>query len=474
MDRPDNSYSKIIYIILSIIIFSALSFGAVEIWSSSIAGIFILTLFVIWIIISCRKDSEFADCNIRKISFDDVKIIAAICALPLYAFIQILPLPEQILKIISPKAYELYTFYSLTKSSFIPISLNPYRTISNIQQILYSIAVFIPVYFLARDRLSIERSIKILSVFGFILAFFALIQMATWNGKIYWLREVTSGSPFGPFVNRNHYAGFIDMLIPATLGIAFIRKSKEKQILFGFFAVIMTVSVFMSLSRAGIISFIISITVFSAFIVNEKFRHNKKIALLIFIMVLSSYLIYLGVDPVIERFYRTDLTTEERFTIWTDTCKGAKEFILTGSGLGTFVNVFPVYSSKPSTVIYDHAHNDYVEFLFEAGIAGIILLAIFLYFYIIHCLKGIWRGELGIIRISLVSSVMTIIVHSIFDFNLHITSNLLLLAFIMAILAASSKIEPHDIECHALSVNQNKNEENFVNYANYENSKELI
>jgi len=44
----------------------------------------------------------------------------------------------------------------------------------------------------------------------------------------------------------------------------------------------------------------------------------------------------------------------------------------------------------------------------------------------------------------------------------------------MAILAASSKIEPHDIECHALSVNQNKNEENFVNYANYENSKELI
>jgi len=58
--------------------------------------------------------------------------------------------------------------------------------------------------------------------------------------------------------------------------------------------------------------------------------------------------------------------------------------------------------------------------------------------------------------------------------NLFIYTSGLGFIFIKAILAASSKIEPHDIECHALSVNQNKNEENFVNYANYENSKELI
>ncbi len=439
MDRSDIFNSKVIHIILLVIIFSTLTFGAVEVWSSSIIGIFLLTLFVIWLIVLCK--TEIANVySIKEIDSNNIKLIVSLCAIPIYAFIQILPMPVQILKIISPKAYELYTFYSVTERNFLPISLHPYRTLSNMIQIVYGVTVFMPFYFLVRNRLSIERTIKIFSLFGFILAFFALIQMATWNGKIYWVREVTSGTPFGPFVNRNHYAGFIDMLILPTIGIAFTRQRKEKQVLFGFFAVIMVVSVFMSLSRAGIISFIISFAVFSLFIIYKKFRYNKKVAIAIFLSVIVSYLIYLGVDPVIERFYHTDLTREERFTLWADTYKGFKDFILTGSGLGTFLNVFPLYSSKPSTIIYDHAHNDYIEFLIEAGIIGVILIFTFSYYYIKHAIKGIWKGDLGIIRISLVSSIISILIHSIFDFNLHITSNILLLSYTMAIFLASSEI----------------------------------
>lgn len=448
MDRPSISNSKIIYAILGTIIFSVLSFATVEVWSSSIIGISLLTIFLIWIIALCKKENGAIIHNTETWNSTDIKIIASLFAIPLYALIQILPIPAQILKIISYKTYELYTFYSLTERRLMTISLHPYKTLSDMMQIIYGITVFVPFYFLARNKLTMERVLRILGIFGFVLAFFALIQMATWNGKIYWIREVTSGTPFGPFVNRNHYAGFINMLILTTIGLAFTRKRKEKQILFGFFAVIMAVSVFMSLSRAGIISLIISITIFSVFIAYDKFRHNKKMAIAVFIVVLITYLIYLGIDPVIERFYRTDLTREERFTIWADAFKGAKDFILTGSGFGTFVNVFPLYFSRPSTAIYDHAHNDYLEFLIETGILGVILLILFLYFYIKNVIKGVWKGELGIIRISLIAAIISMLIHSIFDFNLHITSNLLLLSLISALLAASSNSSYIDNNAH--------------------------
>lgn len=88
---------------------------------------------------------------------------------------------------------------------------------------------------------------RILVYFGFGLAIFAIIQKATWNGKLYWFRELSlGGEPFGPFVNRNHYAGFINMLIPLSLGLAVMRRSRGKQTLFGFFGIIMAVSLFIS------------------------------------------------------------------------------------------------------------------------------------------------------------------------------------------------------------------------------------
>ncbi|NOT58997.1 MAG: hypothetical protein HOP19_02105, partial [Acidobacteria bacterium] len=66
---------------------------------------------------------------------------------------------------------------------------------------------------------------QVLIAFGFALALFGLLQHFTWNGKFYWLREplVPPVSPFGPFVNRNHFAGYVEMLLPLPLALVWMK-----------------------------------------------------------------------------------------------------------------------------------------------------------------------------------------------------------------------------------------------------------
>jgi O-antigen ligase len=434
MDRRNQPRSKIAIIALAILIFSILCFGSVEVWSSAAVEVSVFTLVLIWLV----RDKRALSLHTSK---EERYMLAALMGFLVYIFIQMLPLPSIILKYLSPKSFELYSFYTVDKNPAMSFSLYPYRTEVELLRVLTYCLFFILLSFNIKEMPTLERMLKILSYFGFGLAIFAIIQKATWNGKLYWFRELSQGgSPFGPFVNRNHYAGLIGMLIPLSLGLAFTRKNRERQFLFGFFGLIMAVSLFLSLSRGGIISFFTGITVFALFLSWDRFRAKKRWALAAFIFVLFLYLLYLGIDPVIDRFYKTDITKEERLTVWSATLSAFKDFYLTGTGMGTFINIFQLYSPASIRALYDHAHNDYLEFILEAGIIGTALLFLFLFFFILNTFRDKWDRHKGIIRISLLSSITTMLIHSIFDFNLHIPSNALMLSAIFGMAIASSRI----------------------------------
>jgi len=437
MDRRDNTDSKIIYIAAAILIFSVLAFGTVEIWSIALMEGSVFTLILVWLI-TFKKEPPIP---MRK---EERYMIFTLAILLIYIFIQMIPFPQAILRYLSPQSFDIYSFFTLDERLKMSVSINIYNTESEFLRMLAYSLFFLLLSFSIKDMAALQRMMKILIYFGFGLAIFAILQKATWDGKLYWVREITVGFPFGPFVNRNHYAGFIDMIIPLSLGLAFTEKDREKQILYGFFGLIMATSLFISLSRAGIISFFAGIAVFALFLSWDKFSRQKRwVVLLLFVFALFSYLFYLGIDPIIDRFYKTDLTREARFTVWSGTLNAFKDFYLTGSGLGTFINIFPLYAPKDMGIIYDHAHNDYLEFILEAGIVGTVLLLLFLFFFIRCIIRGKWLWETGIVRMSIVSSITTMVVHSIFDFNLHIPSNALMLSAIFGMAVASSRMGHH-------------------------------
>src|SRR5439155_14964927 len=106
-------------------------------------------------------------------------------------------------------------------------------------------------FFASRQRLFLLANF--LTVFGTVVAAFALIQYFTWNGRFYWLRP-TGFSVFGPFVNHNHFAGYMAMLMPVPLGLILRAVRGQARLVYGFAAALMGTATLVSNSRSGVIS----------------------------------------------------------------------------------------------------------------------------------------------------------------------------------------------------------------------------
>lgn len=408
--------------IITIAVISVLLFGLVELWSFSIVSIAI------------SLSSLYYAFN-RRLSINGSRVFLFSLFLLLFPFIQLIPLPFSLLKTIHPGISNLFEMPSGLNPSLHSVSIYPHATEMEMIRLVVSLMFFLMTAYGIDGKNGVRKIVKMLSIFGFFLSLFSIIQYASWNGKIYWFRELTQGgTPFGPYVNRNHFAGLMGMIVPMSLGLAFSEREKEKKILFIFLSVIMTLALFFSLSRGGIISFLGGISVF-AFVIIGKWRSTKRLLpLFIFLVIVLLYLLYLGIDPIVERFYKTDITAEERLTVWKASLPVIKDFLILGSGLGTFQYIFKSYKPEGLYGYWDHAHNDYIELLIETGIFGFMLVSVF----IIMVFKGLFRniGRDIYLKASLISSIVTMLIHSFFDFNLHIPSNAIFFSMVLGLAVA--------------------------------------
>ncbi|MEP7273085.1 MAG: hypothetical protein ABI882_16420, partial [Acidobacteriota bacterium] len=95
-----------------------------------------------------------------------------------------------------------------------------------------------------------------LTIFGFALSVFALIQGFTWNERFYWVRPIADlMAPYGPFPSHNNYAGYLELFVPVAVAMALTRALPNPARMFcAFAAAIMSLSIVFSLSRGGMIS----------------------------------------------------------------------------------------------------------------------------------------------------------------------------------------------------------------------------
>jgi len=248
------------------------------------------------------------------------------------------------------------------------------------------------------------------------------------------------GSPFGPFVNRNHFAGCIGMIIPFALTMTVIARDHAKKAMYMLFTVIMAVALIFSLSRGGIASFIAALLVYAFIILNENYSMKRLIPLFFFLVILASYLTFLGVAPVIERFETSGVTDEGRYLAWQGTLSAFADYPIFGSGLGTFGHIFKIYQPVTLAMYWDHAHNDYLELLLEFGIVGVIIASAFIFFIFKSIYKNNTFGHKLYRKAAFFASVSTIVFHSFIDFNLHILSNAILFSLILGLCVSSTRV----------------------------------
>lgn len=287
----------------------------------------------------------------------------------------------------------------------------------------------------------------VFGVYGAAVAALALVQGVAPNGKLYWMRQpLMGGWIYGPYVNHNHYAGLMELLVPIPLVISVSHLTHEKtRIAAGIAAAIMVGTVFLSGSRGGMLAIVVELATLGVMLSRRKNSVRIALGVTAFAVVLVSLLVWLGGKELTTRVTsissetRGEISGGTRLNIDRDTVKMFSRRPVLGWGLGTFPTIYPQFRSFYTNFFVNEAHNDYLQLLAEMGILGFSTMV---WFFVILVRQGIrkvhkWSSDAsGATTLACSLGVLGILVHSFVDFNLQIPANAALFYAFCAIVGA--------------------------------------
>src|SRR5580700_418111 len=326
------------------------------------------------------------------------------------------------------------------------IGVSPVPFLTRIELLKYSalLALFFLFVQAYRTRSHWRNFVWFLLSLGFAVSLFAILQHFTFNGKLYWVRELQYGGiPFGPYVNRNHFAGLMELLIPPGLAIQILGAERRDQLpLLTLFTLLPIGALFLSASRGGIISFVAQVAFLTILIVARR-REKKILGAAALILTLAALLVsWLGIGAALDRFasYKKLETSEgRRAEMLHDSLHIFQDHRIWGTGMGTLQEVFPLYETAYDGLVVNHSHNDYAEALAETGAIGglcglVFLVLLFWMSWKILNVEGDPRSFAY--HAGALVACLGLLVHAGVDFNFHIPSNALI--FLLQSVLASS------------------------------------
>jgi len=326
------------------------------------------------------------------------------------------------------------------------LTASPFSTRIELQLLLSMLILFFLAAQAFRELSDWRGFAWFVMIFSFLVAGLGILQHLTFNGKLYWFREMHYGGiPFGPYVNRNHFAGFVELVLPmALVPLLLGRVRRERLFLVGMLAIIPLSALLLSASRGGIIS-LGAEAAFLVLVVILRKAGGRSILVGGTVLLLAFLTVsWLGVNEVLSRFsslQTLEVLQDKRASMRHGTWQIFLDHPLLGTGLGTLQQVYPPYETLYDGKIVNHAHNDYLEALAETGILGGICCAWFVATLFMGGLRFLLSGEnsfVSTLHLCGWTSCWGLLVHSLVDFNLHIPSNLLL--FLLMSLLATAEI----------------------------------
>lgn len=303
---------------------------------------------------------------------------------------------------------------------------------------------------------------RFLIFFGAVMGVFGLVQYFSGSSSIYWMRHAEAVA-FGPFFNRDHFAGYMELLIALPVALIVTRYVwGEKRLVYGIAAMFMGMAAIFTLSRGGMISIFAQMV----FIAAMSFRRHHKLfededkergkartasAIAAVVIILASIalgVIWIGAEPVINRIATgdpnsSDLSKTQTFysvrgEIWENTWTMIRHNPLIGVGLGAYETAYPIYARENGMQgVTAEAHNDYLQILADAGVIGGILVVWFIWALFRAIARGVRSPDplMAAIAIGGGAGLFGLLVHSLFDFNLHLPSHALVFLLFSVIIS---------------------------------------
>ncbi len=296
-----------------------------------------------------------------------------------------------------------------------------------------------------KSRTHLRQVCGSLAIAGVVIAVFAMAQYWAGNGKVYWILEPAQGGwMFGPYVNRNHFAGLMELWMPIALGLAMMpHNTFTRRWIWYLAALVMGTAVVLSGSRGGVIAITAEILLIA--LISAGFRGRRTlITLAVSLVLLAGAAALLGRGDAFDRYKQsfevTKMQKEEaalnRVQAWKSAWTIFTRNPIAGTGLDTFVTHFPAVREFSTDKVWTHAHNDFLQFLSETGIIGVALAVWILSVGAREGWGNVQRTmgtTTGALLVGMGCACVGFLVHGWLDFNFHVPANAASFAAIGAI-----------------------------------------
>jgi O-antigen ligase len=386
------------------------------------------------------------------------RVIWPLLAALLFGAIQLIPLPSAVHRMLSPQSLEWWSTLSADEmtepAEAFPLSLYPGSTKLNFAALALGTGAFLLAAAFRNNRQLALWLLLAGAVNGAATALFGIVQMLSFNGKLYWTIPLAQGgTPFAAFVNQNHAAGYLNLCLATAIGLYVYlaaRDSEERSsehdlgwndepqgewqfLAVGAICVLIATAVVCTTSRGGVVAVVVAFG--AAVFFDPRLRSKRSFYVMISVALFAAIglAVWLGRGVSLHaRFQRiwsaNGLPTNSRLDHWSDSLRAAADFWQTGSGFGTYRFAYRPFESSFVDGWYVHAENHYVEALLEGGLPGLLMMLAAIFFAFRAILRR--RQEQDAVSLALATAgffgLTAQAVHALFDFGLYMPSNALL------------------------------------------------
>ncbi len=437
----------------SILAWSPLPVGSNRIWSSSLLETMIAILFCLWLF-SIRANGQAS----RALTHNKA-IITLFFLIPIWSCVQLVPLPPDLLQLISPHSTHFYT-----NNEWHSISLDREATLYSMQKSIAYALFFVLTLAIVNTPTRLENVAQLVVINGVIQASYGVLVVT--GGPSFDFLHIMDisrqhpGSATGTFINRNHLAGYLEMCLAMGVGLLIAHIIQSHNNYAGFraqfrdfiftllsgkarlrvFLALMVVALVLTHSRTGNSAFFASMGIsglIGLWIYRKSPKAKSLLVLFASLIIIDMFILgaWFGLDKLAARLESTEIEADTRLFADQLGLQTLHDFWFAGSGSGSYYNVFTGYRSNQLYAFYDFAHNDYLQLGIEHGLIGFIFFAAIVLYCFTRAIQAQMQRRTAILKsagFAAMMGILSLMIHSSTDFNLHIPANALLFTLLCA------------------------------------------
>jgi O-antigen ligase len=392
----------------------------------------------------------------------------------LLGVLQLVPIPAALHKLIAPGSAAIWHPDVPAAAAVLgpgphPISVYPEATRRTLAFGTGVIALVLAAVPALRIRRNLLTGTVTIVAGGVAVALYGLVARLVFGNKIYGIWSVPTVAPFGPFVSKNHFAGYVELAALLAVGLAtglasearkgpgflsWIDSSRARHVVLAWgAAAVLILAVPVSLSRGGVVSLTAGLLAFVALRLWARRERPLPQRMLLLAgsavaLLLAGLVAALPSEARLRMLTLAGITSEQsgsyRLGVWRDTLTLVASSPAVGSGLGAYEDAVRRFKTQAGHLAVEHAESDGLELLAESGLAGLLVVLAVLVLVLLCSLRVVSGPSPPLTRAltaGAAAALVALAVHSIFDFNLRIPSNALLAAALPAAALAASATE---------------------------------